>query len=120
VRRRKLHPAFGMLQRSKPALLIEPMSVASGKHPPPQALKLRMSGDRLHQHLSDTAALILLDHKYIAEISERRSIADDPRKCNLPLAVINTETDRMLYGSFGLLDRTLTGPVGFFNKKAMD
>src|SRR5579862_1260658 len=72
------------------------MRIASQKNPATQILQRRMLGDAFHQPLAESLAAVRLQHKHVAEISERGKVADDTGKSNLGAAIVYSKTQRVL------------------------
>ena len=101
-------------------MFVKPVCVAGRKDPSPKALQFGMLDDVLHQHLADAAAAIIFDHENIADVGECGPVADHAGKGDLPLAVVNAETDRVLDCGSRLLRRSFTSPIGLLDQEPMN
>ena len=99
-------------------LTIKPVRVARGESPAAQALQVGMTHNGFNEPLAETMRAIVFMDEDIAKIGEDRIIADDPRKTDLLLAVVEPEDKRVGKRSFRPFARSSLCPVGAREKVA--
>jgi len=87
------------------------MRVARQQNPAPQPLQRGMLRNALHQPLAQPALAMRLQNKNVAQIRDGRKVADDPRKPDLRIPIINPKAQRVLNGPRHNLTRNPLRPI---------
>ncbi len=71
---------------------IKSVRIAGCQNPAPQVLQRGMLHDAFHQPLAETATAMPFEHEDIADIRDRREVADHAGEANLRAAsIVNAE-----------------------------
>lgn len=93
-------------------LAVETVRVARGEGPAAQTLQVGVGHDGFDEPLAETVGAVVFVDEDIAQVGKDGVVADDAGETDLPVAVVETEDQRMVEGAFGAFARTSRCPVG--------
>jgi hypothetical protein len=78
-----LHERLRLIERGKPELRIQAMSVGGGQRETPEALQFGMGNNSGHYRLAVTLAAVFRQNEDVYEVGKGGVIGDDPGEGNL-------------------------------------
>src|SRR5262249_18612730 len=108
-----------LAQFGKTAAQVKVLRVLCHQQPTAQALKRRISEDRLYQPLPEPIVALLCDDKDVGKIREGCLIGDDAGEADLRAIAIEAERHRMSERAAQRVERDIARPVRALGEKMM-